>query len=69
MGQPWCKGNPKHHMQMDKCVVFYIPSMMTIMDLPSSKFAKVATLGIQTYNDKYVPHIGCIILHLCPRVG
>jgi len=50
--------------------------MMSVMDLPSSKFAKVVTLAIQTYNDKYVPHIGCIILHPppftlhpCPRVG
>jgi hypothetical protein len=40
--------------------------MMSVMDLPSSKFAKVVTLGIQPYNDKYVPHIGCIILHPPP---
>jgi hypothetical protein len=40
--------------------------MMSAMGLPSSKFAKVVTLGIQTYNDKYVPHIGCIILHPPP---
>jgi hypothetical protein len=40
--------------------------MMNVMDLPSSKFAKVVTLGIQIYNDKHVPHIGCIILHPPP---
>lgn len=34
--------------------------MMSVMDLPSSKFAKVVALGIQTYNDKYVLHNGCI---------